>query len=159
MSIVTIWYKILRIRWGFAAAAAGLLIALFCSAPSWGHVARPHHESAPILVPDRIDASVAGCGFLSKRDKKWQDLSPEEKKKLRKRYKEWQSLPPEEKEKIRQRMKRLNQMSPQERKTYQQLYKKWRHLPPDERQQLQKELNNWENLSPREQEAIRRRFM
>ena len=159
MSIVTIWYKILRIRWGFAAAAAGLLIALFCSAPSWGHVARPHHESAPILVPDRIDASVAGCGFLSKRDKKWQDLSPEEKKKLRKRYKEWQSLPPDEKEKIRQRMKRLNQMSPQERTTYQQLYKKWRHLPPDERQQLQKELNNWENLSPREQEAIRRRFM
>ena len=159
MSIVTIWYKILRIRWGFAAAAAGLLIVLFCSALSWGHVTRPHHESAPILVPDRIDASFAGCGFLSKRDKKWQDLSPEEKKKLRKRYKEWQSLPPEEKEKIRQRMQRLNQMSPQERKTYQQLYKKWRHLPPDERQQLQKELNNWENLSPREQEAIRRRFM
>ena len=157
MSIVAIGYKILRIRWGFAAAAAGLIV-LFCYGPAWGHVARPLHESAFIMVPDHTDASFAGCGFLSKRDKNWENLSPEEKKKLRKRYKEWQSLPPEEKEKIRQRMKRLNQMSPQERKTYQQLYKKWRHLPADERRQLQKELNNWENLSPREQEAIRLRF-
>ena len=158
MSIAAIGYKILRIRWGFAAAAAGLIV-LFCYGPAWGHVARPHHESAYIRVPDRFDASFAGCGFLSKRDKNWENLSPEEKKNLRKRYKEWQSLSPEEKEKIRLRMQRLNKMSPREREAYRQLHKKWRHLPPAERQQLQKELNNWENLSPQQQEEIRQRFM
>ncbi len=158
MSIVTIWYKILRIRWGPAALAAGLIV-LLCSGPSWGHIARPQHESAPILVPDHINTSFAGCEFVSKSDKKWESLSPEEKKKLRKKYEEWQSLSPEEKEKIRRRMKRLNKMSPQERKTYQQLHRKWRHLPPEDRKQLQKELNNWENLSPQQQEEIRRRFM
>ena len=158
MSIATIWHKTRRIRLGFAVLAAGLLV-LFGYGPSWGHGTRPRHESAPILVPDHIDASRTGCDFLSKKGKKWESLSPEEKKQLRKRYKEWQSLPPEEKEKIRRRMKRLNKMSPRERKTYRQLHEKWRHLPPGERKQLEKELNNWENLSPREQEAIRRRFM
>ncbi|MEE4265801.1 MAG: DUF3106 domain-containing protein [Desulfobacteraceae bacterium] len=158
MSIVTIWCKILRIRCVFAAAAAGLIV-LFCYAPSWGHVARPHQESAAILVPDRIDTAIRGCDFLSKKGKKWQDLSPEEKEQLRKKYQEWESLSPEEKEKIRRRMKRLNNMSPRERDSYRQLHKKWQHLPPDERKQLQKELDNWENLSPQEQDAIRRRFM
>jgi len=158
MPTVTIWYKILRIRWVCSAVAAGLII-LFCYSPSWGHGARPHRKSVSILVPDRIDTALPGCEFLSKKGKKWQDLSPEEKKRLRKKYKEWNSLPPEEKEKIRRRMKRLNNMSPRERKSYRQLHKKWQHLPPDERKQLQKELNNWENLSPQEQEAIRRRFM
>jgi hypothetical protein len=160
MSIVTIWYKILRIRWGVAALAlaAGLIVWL-CGGPSWGHIARPHHESAPILVPDPIDASSARCQFFSKRDKNWERLSPEEKTKLRKKYEEWQSLSPEEKEKIRRRMKRLNKMSPQERKTYQQLHRKWRHLPPEDRKQLQKELNDWENLTPQQQEDIRRQFM
>ena len=158
MSIATIWHKIRRIRWGVLVLATGLMVLLGYG-PSWGHGTRPRHESAPLQVSERIDASRAGCDFLSKKGKKWESLSPEEKKQLRKRYKEWQSLSPEEKEKIRRRMKRLNKMSPRERKTYRQLHEKWRHLPPGERKQLQKELNNWENLSPREQEAIRRRFM
>ena len=156
--MATIWHNIRRFRWGFAVLTAGLLVVLGYG-PSWGHGTRPRHESAPILVPEGIDASLTECDFLSKKGKKWESLSPEEKKQLRKRYKEWQSLSPEEKEKIRQRMKRLNKMSPGERKTYRQLYQKWRHLPPGERKQLQKELDNWENLSPREQEEIRRRFM
>ena len=158
MPTVTIWYKILRFQWGCSALAAGLIV-LFCYSPSWGHGSRPHQESATILVPDHIYTSITGCDFLSKKGKKWQDLSPKEKKRLRKKYKEWQSLPPKEKEKIRRRMKRLNNMSPRERKAYQQLHKKWQHLPPSERKQLKKELDNWENLSPRDQEAIRRRFM
>lgn len=158
MPTVTIWYKILRIRWGYSAVAAGLIV-LFCCSPSWGHGSQHRHESVPILVPDRIDTSIRGCDFLSKKDNKWQDLPPDEKEKLRRKYKEWQSLSPEEKDKMRRRMDRLNNMSPREREVYRQLHKKWRHLPPDERQQLQKELDNWENLSPQQQEAIRRRFM
>jgi hypothetical protein len=158
MGIVKIWFKIRCNRWAYAAVAAGL-IGLFYCGPSWSYGSRLHHESVSILVPDHIEASLPGCKFLSKKGKKWEDLSPKEKEKLRKKYKEWQSLSPEEKDEMRQRMKRLKRMSPEERKTYRQLYKKWRHLPPDERQQLQKELDNWENLSPQQQEAIRRRFM
>ena len=158
MRIVTIWVKIFRIRWGYSAAAAGLMVLLYCC-PSWGYGSRPDHEPIPILAPSPIDDSLPGYEFLSKKGEKWQDLSPEKKEKLRRKYKKWQSLSPEEKEKMRRRMNRLKRMSPEERKSYRQLHKKWRHLPPDERQQLQKELDSWENLSPRQQEAIRRRFM
>jgi len=158
MGIVTIRFKILRIQWGFSAVAAVLMVLIY-SCPSWGYGSRLNHESVSIQAPARIEKSLPGCEFLSKKGKNWQDLSPEEKEKLRRNYKEWQSLSPKEKGEMRQRMDRLNNMSPREREVYHQLYKKWRHLPPDERQQLQKELDNWENLSPRQQEAIRSRFM
>jgi len=158
MGIVTIRFKILGIQWGFSAVAAGLIVLIY-SCPSWGYGSRLNHESVSIQAPARMEKSLPGCEFLSKKGKNWQDLSPEEKEKLRRNYKEWQSLSPKEKGEMRQRMDRLNKMSPREREVYHQLYKKWRHLPPDERQQLQKELDNWENLSPRQQEAIRSRFM
>jgi hypothetical protein len=158
MGIVTIRFKILRIQWGFSAVAAGLIV-LICSCPSWGYGFRLNHESVTIQAPAHIEKFRPECEFLSKKGKNWQDLSPEEKEKLRRNYKEWQSLSPKEKSEMRQRMDRLNNMSPREREVYHQLYKKWRHLPPDERQQLKKELDNWENLSPQQQEAIRSRFM
>ena len=101
MRIVTIGFKILRIRWGCAAMAAGLMV-LFSYGPSWSHGIRRDHQTISILAQEPIGASFAGYEFLSKKSKKWKDLSPEEKKQLRKRYKEWQSLPPEEKEKIRE---------------------------------------------------------
>ena len=151
-------YNILRIKWIQSALAAGLIVLLgYC--PSWGHDDRPPRESISIQTLERFNVSLAGYEFLAKRNKRWKDLSPEEKKQLRRKYKEWQSLPPEEKEKIRRRMQRLKKMSPREREAYQQLYQKWRHLPPNERRQLKEELDNWENLSPQQQEAIRHRFM
>jgi len=158
MRIVTLWVNIFLMRRGFSAAAAGLVVLLYCF-PSWGYGSGLDQESIPILAPAAIDDCGAGYEFLSKKGKKWQDLSPEEKEKLRQKYKEWKSLSPKEKKKMRRRMDRLNNMSPREREVYKKLYRKWRHLPPDERQQLEKELDNWENLSPRQQEAIRRRFM
>ena len=158
MRIVTIWFNTIRNRWSYSAIMA-VVILLVCYCPSWGHISRLQQESDTILTTHSVAPTFYDCKFLSKKGKKWQDMSPEEKEKLRKRYKEWQSLSPQEKEEIRQRMKRLNKMSPREREVYRQLYHKWRHLPPDERRQLQKELDHWENLSPQQQEAIRRRFM
>lgn len=158
MDWVVIGYKILRIRWIRSALAAGLIVLVgYC--PSWGHDARPDSKSVSIQTMERFNVSLGGYELLSKRNKKWEELTPEEKEQMRKKYKEWQSLSPEEKAKIRRHMKRLKNMSPREREAYEQLYEKWRHLPTDERRQLKKELDNWENLSPKQQEAIRRKFM
>ena len=152
MDWIVLGYKILRKRWIRSALAAGLIL-LVGYGPLWAHDTRPHHESVSTLTMEGLGAPFAAHEFLAKKNKKWKDLSPEEKKQLREKYKEWQSLSPEEKEKIRRRMKRLKNMSPREREAYQELYQKWRDLPPNERRQLQKELDNWENLSPRQQEA------
>jgi len=158
MRIVNFLFKTLPIRLIYSVATAGLIIILYCS-PLWGYSSKVQHESTPLLVPDHIKDSFWECEFLSKKSKKWQDLSPKEKEKARRKYKEWQSLSPEEKATMRRRMNRLKHMSPEERKTYKQLHKKWRHLPPKERKQLQNELDDWENLSPQQQKAIRHRFM
>jgi len=157
MGMGTVWLKIFRNRW-ICSAAAGLAVLLFCS-PCWSYGSGLHPEPLSIQPMLPIEGAFSANEVLSKKDKKWKDLSPEEKEKLRRKYKEWQSLSPKEKEKMRRRMDRLNDMSPRERKIYNQLYKKWRHLPPAERKKLERELDNWENLSPRQQEAIRRRFM
>ena len=71
MRIVTIWVKIFRIRWGYSAAAAGLMVLLYCC-PSWGYGSRPDHEPIPILAPSPIDDSLPGYEFLSKKGEKWQ---------------------------------------------------------------------------------------
>jgi hypothetical protein len=172
MRIAIILFKALCFRLS-CSVAAGLIVFLFCN-PLWGYIPQHHVQfqpSAVFLPADNYKNSLTESqiqtrskdffckrGSKNKRFQKWQNLSPEERKKVRKRYKEWQSLPREEKQIIRQRMNELNNMPPQKRRLYKQLFRQWQHLPPKERKQIQNDLDNWENLSPQQQNSIRRRF-
>ena len=116
MSIATIWHKIRRFRWGFAVLAAGLVV-VFGYGPSWGHGTRPLYESPAILVSDHIDASRTEgyFHFISKKDKKWESLSPEEKKQLRKQlHEKWRHLPPGERKQLQKELNNWENLSPRE---------------------------------------------
>lgn len=152
------------------AAMASALIALFCCSPLWASTS-DRQQLPPVLLPNYYQSLSVGYqsiqsyhGYLAKRGSRdrnyqqWQNLSPEERDKLRKKYQEWQSLPQDEQEAIRRRLNQLNRMPSQKRKLYKQLFRQWQHLPPDERQQLQRDLDNWDYLSPQQQNSIRRRF-
>ena len=161
MRIENILFKIDCFRLRYLTAAIGLIVFFSCS-PLWGSIADPHPHPFAVSASDHYNAALSE--YLCKRSssdqnfQQWQDLSPQEREKLRKKYKEWQSLPPEEQQTIRRRMNQLNRMPSQQRKLYKQLFRQWQHLPPNERRQLQKDLDNWENLSPQQKKAIRRRF-
>lgn len=167
MGIVKFMYRALRVGLCYTPAISGLIVLFYCGS-LWGYIPDFHQDSAPVLLPKIIEDPFSNMELLSKRNKegatynhqnqRWQDLSPEEKEKMRRKYQEWKSLPPEEKQIIRQRMHQLKRMPPQQRNLYQQLFQQWQHISPDERKQLQKDLDNWERLTPQQQESIRRRF-
>ena len=161
MGIENILFKIQCFRLIYLTVAAGLIILLCCS-PLWGSMPDLHHQPHAVLFSDHYKDTLNEyfCKRSSRNQnfQQWQDLSPQEREKLRKKYKEWQSLPPEEQQLIRRRMNQLNRMPPQKRKLYKQLFRQWQHLPANERRQLQKDLDNWENLSPQQKKSIRRRF-
>ena len=97
--------------------------------------------------------------LLSKNYKKrYNRLSPEEKRMLKKRYQEWESLPEHKQQMLRRRMKKYEQLPPQERKRFKQRHRQLQKLPPDERYRIREKLQEWDRLSPDEKEQIRRRF-
>lgn len=70
------------------------------------------------------------------REKRWEDLTPKQRKKIQKRHQRYDALPQAEKERI----KRARQH--------------FRELPPERRQQLRKQ---WEKMSPEERRKKRQK--
>ena len=70
----------------------------------------------------------------------WQQLSPQERKKLREKYQKWQDMSPREKELFKHR------------------HEQWERLSPEDQQELKHKLKNWDSLPAWEQDQIRRRF-
>ena len=91
--------------------------------------------------------------------KNYQNLTPEEKARIRQKQMEWESLPPERKKMLRQRMEQLKRLPPQDRDLFHQRFNQWQELSPRERRGIRKNLERWDGLSPREQEKIRRKFL
>jgi hypothetical protein len=173
MGIIKLLFNVLKfdLQLNCAAAIASMIVLLYCG-PLWGYAPDLFPEVQPVVFAEHHKNSFPPYPSLAKRDKKrwengsgpqdfkkWQELSPEEKEKMREKYQEWESLPPDQKQIFRQRMNQLDNMPPQQRKMYQQLFQQWQHnLSPGERKQLQRDLDNWEQLSPQQKESIRNRF-
>jgi hypothetical protein len=99
------------------------------------------------------------CPILSKNYRKRYDrLSPEEKKMLQRRYQEWESLPEHKQQMLRRRMKKYEKLSPPERERFKQRHRQLQQLPPDERYRIREKLQKWDRLSPDEKEQIRQQF-
>lgn len=88
----------------------------------------------------------------------YNNLSEDDKRKLKEKYKKWNALPPSEKKKLRNRMNQWRNLPPQDQKKYRNRFKQWQQLTPEERKAYQERLNNWESLTPEEKEMLRRKF-
>lgn len=77
---------------------------------------------------------------------RWQELSPEQRNKLKQRYRQFQKLPAEKKQRMRKDHRRLQELSPQQRNELERELRRIRQLPPEERrrqgQQLRREYFN-----------------
>ena len=63
--------------------------------------------------------------------RRWRELPPEQRERLKKRFEEFRKLPPDEQERVRERFRWYRGLPPQER---QELRERWKSLPPEERQ-------------------------
>jgi hypothetical protein len=137
----------------------GLLLGLGLSLAPWlAPEVRARTEGPPPSPPSVGIAapSEEGLVVMARRNNDYQDLSPEERAKLRKR---WHSLPPEKREEYRRRMERFNRLPAEERQLFRRRYQQLQKLSPGERRRLQQQLDQWDQLPPQERERIRRRFL
>lgn len=81
-----------------------------------------------------------GQGNVQERYREWQEMSPQERERLRRRYEKWHNMPEED------------------RNLYQRRFEQWQQLSPREQQRLRRQLDQWDTLSPQEKDRIRRRF-
>ena len=71
-----------------------------------------------------------------KKKERWDQLSPEQKKRIKKRREHFEKLPPEQKQRVKDARENFQKMTPQERKK---LQEKWQKMSPEQRQQYKKE--------------------
>jgi len=137
--------------------------ARFQEAETYDQNMRQKHRGGFIL-PDRHRSyapsdRMGSTRMLAKNyNKRYDRLSPEEKRMLKQRYREWESLPEEKQQMLRRRMKKYEQLPPQERERFRERYRQLKELPPDERHMIREKLRKWDRLPPQEQEQIRQRF-
>lgn len=67
------------------------------------------------------------------RKRSWQELSPEEKARIRQRRQRFESLPPEHRRRLRDARERFQKMTPEQRQT---LRRKWQEMSPEERRNM-----------------------
>lgn len=71
--------------------------------------------------------------------KRWDQLSPEQQKRVKQRRDRFEKLPPEQKRRVKQARDRFRNMTPEERKA---LREKWQKMSPEERRESLKSKTN-----------------
>ena len=90
--------------------------------------------------------------------RRWQQLPPEQKQKLRKRLERWRNLDPAQKAEIKQRFQRYQQLPPELKKKVRQNWGRIRNLPPNRRQEIVEKYKRWQQLPPEKKQLIRERY-
>ena len=76
---------------------------------------------------------------------------------LERRMQHWQQLSPQERQRIRERNERLEQLSPEQRDKLRRNYQRWQRLAPEQRQRLRQRFERYQELSPEQRKQLRER--
>ena len=129
------------------------------SRPPWyGSLDQLNRAASETLRAIRISGRGGQRPPAEENRDRYDNLSPEDKARLRNRYREWESLPPEKQQDMRRRMEKWKELPQEDRELLRRRHEQWQELPPQERQRLREKLDRWNELSPEEQERIRQRF-
>lgn len=116
-------------------------------------------QTQPAQAPAEGQESAAGSGDVSPEAlRRWQQLSPEQKQKLRGRLEQWKNLEPERKAEIKQRFQQYKQLSPELKEKVRRNWKEIQNLPPERRREMAAKYKQWKQLPPDEKRQIRERF-
>jgi len=136
----------------------GLLALLLVAGLTWGQ--------SPAWAKRYNKDSASGTAIEENRrtnDRaRWQELSPEQRKKMKQRYRQFQQLPPEEQQKLRQRYERFRELSPEKKQRMLERHQRLQQLTPQQREQLHQEWQRIKQLPPEErrqqQQKLRRQY-
>ena len=124
--------------WVGAALMLGAALCQTAQAESdrYAALTQLEHELLDQFVPVLSDYLAVNDDEL-RGGQRWNDLSPDQRERIRERYRRFQELPPDQQARIRERHEWFKSLPPGERR---ELREKWKGMTPQERKQLRKEL-------------------
>lgn len=130
----------------------GLLALLLMAGLAWGQ----NPAWAKRYQKDPASDTVIEESRRTNGGKRWQELSPEQRKKLKQRYRQFQKLPPEEQQKLRQRYERFRDLSPEKKQRMLERHRRLQQLTPQQRERLQQDWQRIQKLPPEERRQLRK---
>ena len=116
-------------------------------------------QTQPAQTPAEGQESVAKGGKVSPEAmRRWQQLSPEQKKKVRRNWKKIKNLPPERRREIVEKYKKWKQLPPDQKRRIREKFQRLKKLSPEQRQQLRERMGKWRNLPPERKQELREEF-
>lgn len=105
-------------------------------------------------------AGLWSMGASAEPDKRWDELTPQERQVLERTHAErWNSKTPEERERMLKGAERWQKMTPEEREKARARHEKFKNMSPEEKAQMrerhEKRREAFEKLPPEKQQAIR----
>jgi hypothetical protein len=79
---------------------------------------------------------------------RWEQLSPDERQRLRQQYERWQDLSAAERQELSKRYRQLEALPRAEQEALRRRFEAWLRLSPQERERMQGRLKYWRRLSP-----------
>lgn len=89
---------------------------------------------------------------------KWQNLSPQERERLRERHKILKNMTSQQRKALRENLEKFKQLPPEKQEMIIEHWQRVKNLPPEERKAIFKNYRKWQNLSPKEREILRQRY-
>ncbi len=113
----------------------GLIGSLLCTSEPVGAQIGPglrravHQPPGPLLSQRWEDLSPQQRRRALRNFRRFQRLSPEQRRTLKQRYRRWRSMPPRERERILRNYERYMRMDPYEKEEFEELYRRWKSHP------------------------------
>lgn len=92
--------------------------------PYPGHAAKPFPADSKLLLAEHEEEQDREGRDGHKRGKRWEQLTPEQRRKIEKRREKYKSLPPEEQERIRKARQQYQKLPPEKRRELRDKYRK-----------------------------------
>ena len=134
-----------RILTALATAAMGLMAVW----PAFG--AQAEEET-------KAGATVQAGAVKPEMLQRWQNMTPEQREKIRERMQRWRAMTPEERQRILQNMERFRKLTPEQRERLIQARQRWEQVPPEVRQRMHRQFERFKELPPEVRERIMQRM-
>jgi hypothetical protein len=70
----------------------------------------------------------------------------------------WEELTPEQRERVRQHYQRFQRLPEERRRAVEERYRHWRELPPQEQQRLRRNYESYQSLNPEQRREFREKY-
>ena len=115
-----------------------------------------HRPRTHTLTPAQQAARAKAQAESAKEaERRWEALSPQEKKEILESYDVWKSMKPERRERLKNAYRTFKALPPQKQRELRQKANRLKEMSPEEKEKVKVRIQRWRDMTPEEREAYR----